>query len=368
MSTTAAAPLLTVLCDGRAHTFAPSDRALIVGRGDQADVHVPDPRISRAHVRLEVRDGQWYAVDNGSLNGMFVDGNRQESTPIYDGLAVHVGNIDGTRISFVVRGAGDTTGGWPHDGTEVTNVLKPAAIGADDDDDGDTDPGVARAGAAAAARRRELEITQRNLAKYKIINAGALIAFEKGRSWPRNQTRAKLEEVLQWPSGTIEMIRNGAPIPGSDDDAHTATDMGQEPLIVGAVDVAMKTFTAAVDALPAPDHPDFSERIGVILADLRELEDVVARAARQTRGTPTIVKALSSVRKRYEALMFRAATSPTATLGQRLFVARKRADLTRAETAHAAGLPTELIDAIESELPVTDDDAARVAALITEIE
>ena len=59
------------------------------------------------------------------------------------------------------------------------------------------DPGIARAGAAVAARRRELDIKQRNLAKYKIINAGALIAFEKGRSWPRERTRAKLEEVLQ---------------------------------------------------------------------------------------------------------------------------------------------------------------------------
>src|SRR5947209_16724441 len=69
------------------------------------------------------------------------------------------------------------------------------------------DPGVVRAGAAAAARRRELDISQRRLAADGIINAGALIAFEKGRSWPRERTRAKLEEVLQWPPGTIARIR-----------------------------------------------------------------------------------------------------------------------------------------------------------------
>ncbi|MGK2879923.1 MAG: FHA domain-containing protein [Mycobacterium sp.] len=352
-------PILTVVYDGRKHSFAPSGRTVLIGRGDQADVHVPDPRISRAHVRVEVKDGQWIAFDNGSLNGMFVDGARRDSALIHDGLVLHVGNTEGTRIAFVVD-----------DRTEVTNILKPAPSDADDDADAVTDAGVARAGAATAARRRELEITQRNLAKYKIINAGALIAFEKGRSWPRNQTRAKLEEVLQWPTGTIERIRNGAPIPGNDDaqTAQTSSDMGQEPLIIGAVDVAMKTFSAAVDALPSPDDPEFTDRIGVILADLRELEDVVTRAARQTRGTPATVKALSAVRKRYAALMFRAATAPTATLGQLLYVARKRADLSREETAHAAGLPPELIDAVESELPVTDADAARVAALITAIE
>src|SRR3569833_2971834 len=73
------------------------------------------------------------------------------------------------------------------------------------------DAGVARAGAAAAARRRELDISQRSRAADGIIIAGALIAFEKGRSWPRERTRAKLEEVLQWPPGTIERLRTGAP-------------------------------------------------------------------------------------------------------------------------------------------------------------
>ena len=73
------------------------------------------------------------------------------------------------------------------------------------------DPGMARAGAAAAARRRELDISQRSLAADGIINAGALIAFEKGRSWPRERTRAKLEEVLRWPPGTITRLRRGEP-------------------------------------------------------------------------------------------------------------------------------------------------------------
>ena len=74
------------------------------------------------------------------------------------------------------------------------------------------DQGMARAGAAAAARRRELDISQRSLAADGIINAGALISFEKGRSWPRERTRAKLEEVLRWPPGTIARLRHGESI------------------------------------------------------------------------------------------------------------------------------------------------------------
>ena len=74
------------------------------------------------------------------------------------------------------------------------------------------DPGMVRAGSAAAARRRELDISQRSLAADGIINAGALIAFEKGRAWPRERTRAKLEEVLRWPPGTIARLRRGEPL------------------------------------------------------------------------------------------------------------------------------------------------------------
>ena len=90
------------------------------------------------------------------------------------------------------------------------------APSADDDAATALDPGVIRAGAAAAARRRELDISQRSLAADGIINAGALIAFEKGRSWPREGTRAKLEAVLQWSPGTIARLRRGESAVGTD--------------------------------------------------------------------------------------------------------------------------------------------------------
>src|SRR6185312_13898876 len=278
-----------------------------IGRSAEADVPVADPRASRTHVRLELDGAGWRAADADSRNGIFVGGERRAVVPIHDGLTIHVGNAEGTPVTFRFAGVG----------------AEPAA------DDPFVDSSIAAAGAAVAARRRELDITQRTLAKYRIMNAGALIAFEKGRSWPRERTRAKLEEVLQWPPGTIANIRNGGAVPGQ----HTAPEAGsdQATLIVGAVDVAMKTFGAAIDTLPDVSEPDFAERATVILSDLRELEAVVARAARQSRGTPTVVMALSTVRKRYEELMFRAAAAPNATLGQRLFAARRRANLTAAE-------------------------------------
>jgi len=75
-------------------------------------------------------------------------------------------------------------------------------------------PANARAGAAFARRRQELGISQRDLAKKRLITASSLIAFEKGRSWPRERTRAMLEEIVHWPAGTLAAIRSGGQIPG----------------------------------------------------------------------------------------------------------------------------------------------------------
>jgi transcriptional regulator with XRE-family HTH domain len=228
------------------------------------------------------------------------------------------------------------------------------------------DPGIARAGAAVAARRRELDIKQRNLAKFKIINAGALIAFEKGRSWPRERTRAKLEEILQWPAGTIASIRYGGQVPGAAPEP--PADDGAVSLIAGTVEVAMTTLGAAIESLPADDDPEFSARATVILAELRKLESVVARAAQRSRGTPDVVLALRTVRGRYDGLMFRAAAAPGAPLGQRLYAARRRANLTAAETANAAGLPVELVEAVEAGEPAADADTGVLIDLIASLD
>src|SRR5215213_7264344 len=110
-------------------------------------------------------------------------------------------------------------------------------------------PGSLRAGAAYAARRQELHITQRELARKGIITASSLIAFEKGRSWPRERTRATLEEIVRWPAGTLAAIAAGGDVPGSSDDRFA--DTSEQNVIVSAVEVAMSSVNAAIVNLPA---------------------------------------------------------------------------------------------------------------------
>jgi hypothetical protein len=72
----------------------------VVGRGDEADVVLDDPGISRRHVEIRVTaDGPHLAAtltDLGSTNGTFVDGDLARSTPLRDGASITMGRTRAT--------------------------------------------------------------------------------------------------------------------------------------------------------------------------------------------------------------------------------------------------------------------------------
>ena len=94
-------PALTVRTDGSQRTFAPG-HDVVIGRDLRADVRVAHPLVSRAHVVLRFDNGRWTAIDNGSLNGMFVEHRRVPSVDIRDGQTINIGNPDGPRLTFEV--------------------------------------------------------------------------------------------------------------------------------------------------------------------------------------------------------------------------------------------------------------------------
>jgi transcriptional regulator with XRE-family HTH domain len=361
----ASAPAMAVRLGDEVHTLDPHGGVAVIGRDNSAAVRLADDRISRAHVRLEPGQNAWQAIDT-STNGMYLDGVRRSSVLITGPTTLHLGDPAGIAVSLTPGAPRDTS-------ADVTGVIElPEA----DDEEwwGEIDPGVARAGRAVAARRNELEITQRGMAKDKIINAGTLIAFEKGRSWPRRATLAKLEEALQWSPGTIARIRSGtqassgatAPVP-TDETTEALTDTVRAPLMAEAVELAMHSISAAMSLLGDPSDPNFTPRVTSILADLRKLENVAANAARNAKGTPSVVLALSSVRRAYNDVMARAARSPHATLGQRLYGARHRAELSLEEAAAAAGLPETFLADAEAERPIPAEVAAAITTLIGQL-
>ncbi len=342
----------------------------------------PAPLVVHGGDASHAIDRRWRVVDS-SPSGKFVDGRRTSAVTVSEKPIVRFGDPTGGKaLTFEIVRPSSSPEPRP---TEQQEQLP--AEGSGESPSSEPDPGVVRAGAAAAARRRELDISQRSLAADGIINAGALIAFEKGRSWPRERTRAKLEEVLQWPVGTIARIRRGEALipqeapqgapqavphanpptnPEAAPDTPPAPD-GPASLIAQAVAAAVDTCSLAIAALPPPEDGEFTERAAPILADLRQLEGIAVQATRISRITPELIKALGAVRRHHDELMRLGATAPGATLAQRLYAARRRANLSAAETAQAAGVTEEMIVRAEAEeaLPATATEA--IEALISQI-
>ena len=94
-------PVLTVRYDGSERTFA-AGNDVVIGRDLRADVRIAHPLISRAHLLVRFDQGRWVAIDNGSLNGLWVNNRRVPVVDLHDGQRVNIGNPDGPEVVFEV--------------------------------------------------------------------------------------------------------------------------------------------------------------------------------------------------------------------------------------------------------------------------
>lgn len=363
------APNLIVRCGGQSFFVdAAETPEVTIGRGSTSTIKLDYSWLSRTHVRLTLEDDTWTAADC-SRNGIYLDGVRVPSTPIGDGTILRLGDANGLEITFALTDEDRESFDAGDLGADAS--ADEEAEDADDDSDtttsGEIDPAIARVGAAVAARRRQLDITQRSLARDKIINAGALIAFEKGRSWPRQRTRAALEQLLQWPPGSIEALREGSVVPGDEATQVIAPTAGT-PLIVQTIKLALKTVDTAVAALPEPQSPEFLDAADAILVDLEDLRKLTEESARST-ATPSAELGLliAGIRRRIDDLMTQAAEAPDATVGRRLYGKRRRAGMTAEDVAVISRLPLGTILAAEGGRPISPRDEAVIATLLDEL-
>lgn len=98
-----AAGIELVVNDGATISTRRLGRRILVGRAPTADVRIEDPRVSRLHARIEMRDDGVYVEDLGSRNGTFVDGQ-----PVATGRRLAAGDeiTLGNTASIIFRGVG----------------------------------------------------------------------------------------------------------------------------------------------------------------------------------------------------------------------------------------------------------------------
>ncbi|WP_431240945.1 FHA domain-containing protein (plasmid) [Mycolicibacterium aichiense] len=228
---------LVLRCGQHRHRLDPDAGEVTVGRAPTCTVHLDFKWLSRIHVRLTPDAGGWLASDS-SRNGIFVAGQRVTTVAVSAGTVINLGDPEGMALSF--QDPSDSGPLAPEDDEEDFREV--------------TDPGMVRAGRAVAERRKALGITQRDMAASGVLNAGALVSFEKARSWPHERTLAKLENALQWPAGTITAIRRGEASPDDETTQVVATTVAT-PLITQSIQLAVNGIDAAISALPSADSP-----------------------------------------------------------------------------------------------------------------
>ncbi|WP_102418673.1 ATP-binding cassette domain-containing protein [Mycobacterium sp. 4858] len=121
--TQAAEPVLTVRSDRSKGSFA-AGRDVVVGSDLRADLRVAHPLIARAHLLLRFDHGKWVALDNRSLNGIYLNGQRVPLVDIVDGQTLNIGKPDGPRITFEIGHHTGTVGMLPPT-TESIPVITP---------------------------------------------------------------------------------------------------------------------------------------------------------------------------------------------------------------------------------------------------
>lgn len=81
---------------------------VLVGRGEEAKIRIPQDSVSRRHCEFVERDGRVCIRDLGSTNGTLLDGRRIEAnvdTPVSSGGTVTVGNVE-IRVEYTPPRAG----------------------------------------------------------------------------------------------------------------------------------------------------------------------------------------------------------------------------------------------------------------------
>ncbi len=102
--------------NGMRHPLDPP--GIVIGRGNEADLRINDPGVSRRHAEIRVYAGspggtapsgpQVSVVDLGSTNGMLVNGHKVTQATLDDGATVKIGNTTMTiRHVLPSEGAGD---------------------------------------------------------------------------------------------------------------------------------------------------------------------------------------------------------------------------------------------------------------------
>ena len=90
--------------DPEDHVFIPclirDHSEITIGRNSQNDICYPNKRVSSRHAVLRFMDESWHIIDNGSTNGVFLNGRKIKDAPLKTGDMVYIMGL------YIIMGVG----------------------------------------------------------------------------------------------------------------------------------------------------------------------------------------------------------------------------------------------------------------------
>ena len=90
---------LLIEWDGQSKILDP-DNSYVLGRDDSCEIYIPDPKISRKHLRFSFKAKNWLAQDLNSANGTFLASNKVHDLEITRELELFVGGVSNCKIKI----------------------------------------------------------------------------------------------------------------------------------------------------------------------------------------------------------------------------------------------------------------------------
>lgn len=96
--------ILFNLLDGKKIEFKTDKTSITIGRSSKCDLIILNESMSRRHCLIELKDGDFYITDLGSINGVFIDGIKippLKPTLFFTYLQLSFGYV--TSVQFLVE-------------------------------------------------------------------------------------------------------------------------------------------------------------------------------------------------------------------------------------------------------------------------
>jgi DNA-binding NtrC family response regulator len=85
--------LVVVQGPGAGSTFELTGARTRVGKGEDAELRIPDVTVSRQHFEIRDEGGAFMLADLGSTNGTFLDGTRVKEAYLHPGMQIRAGEV-----------------------------------------------------------------------------------------------------------------------------------------------------------------------------------------------------------------------------------------------------------------------------------